>query len=823
MLRLIRGSSQPRALPPYRKWVRLVFFALVPLALAGAIMLHVRDEHRDPYMLKVTTGRASAIAAARRFVATLGVNAGEWKAYCSAVPDPELFRYLRAQAQASDRARKLVPPVVVRVLLQSRDQDHRATVALSLNNDVLGYDVRNAGKPQASVPQSDEQSLVAATAMLSNEAELKDIFKDAKPEVATLDATGSGTTRKYTWRSPLHPLHELELVYSLSIRNGQVLSRSLQGKVDPDYSARHLRSGDTLLSLFALAYSLFAVIVAIYSITSYGRRATQKEVSHSRTLLLSLLIFVFFAGTILTSYDDTLLQTTDQEVTIPLAFIYTLMCLAIAGASLLVGVAYGSGEGAVREAYPGKLTSLDALVLGKLFSRNVGASVMVGVTFAGWFLLLTELLRAAFTGRSAVEGLSSVPFAYMNVPWVSFMLVLPAIGLLFTIGGLVQPLAFVTRFFTNLRLRMLVLIVLTTIAASGVAATKPALGSLLISMAVYVPGILIPFFAFDLLAALVCCVAIQFVGALVSLTVLYPNWTSFFAWMTGIVTATLIVQFWAWRRGRTWKEEEVRPEYARHIAERQSLEEEVAAAREAQLRLLPHSPPEIPGLSIHASCLPARVVGGDFYDFFELSNGRLGIFIAEGGNRGLASALTIALAKGYLMHTARGNYTPTQVVQRLEATLGGILEAGVARTTVAYAVVDMRNGLLSYARTGAYPKVVVAPSEGSAILSEREFDTPGVDRTIPIWEGETRLGEGDSIILYTDGIARRIASRSATLQQDWIVGLAQDQPDAHCLHSSLFEFVGAGTGKAVHELEDDLTAIVVRCLRIGTAYMEGVA
>ncbi len=819
MLRLIRArSGQPGAHHRYRKWVRFVFFALVPLAVLAAVMLQVRNERRDPYLLKVVTGRGPAIEAARRFLTTLGVNSDDWKSYCAALPDTDLFRYLRLQGNQGSRARKLVPPVVVRVLLQSRDNQRRATVALSLDNRVLGYDIRNAGKPEATIRQTEEDSLVAAQRMLSNEADLAGDFREAKPEIATLDATKSGVTRKYTWRAPLHPLRELELAYSLSIRNGQVLSRSLQGKVDPDYAAR-LGSSNTLIALFMMAYSLFATIVAIYSIAVYGRRATQKEVSHSRTLLLSLLIFVFFTGTLLNGYDDTLLQTSEQNIGIPIGFIYTVICLVVAGASLLLGVAYGSGEGAVREAYPGKLTSLDALVLGKVFSRNVGASVMVGVTFAGWFLLLTELLRSAFAGHSAVEALNSVKFPFMNAPWFSFVLVLPAVSLVFAIGGLVQPLAFVTRFIKNPRIRILLLIAFTTIAASGAASAKPSLASLLISILVYVPCLLVPFFTYDLLAALISCVAVGFVSSLVNVAVLYPSWTSFSGLMAGIAVATLIIEFWAWRRGRTWLEEEVRPEYARHIAERQSLEEEVAAAREAQLRLLPQSPPDIPGLSIHASCLPARVVGGDFYDFFELSDDRLGIFIAEGGNRGLASALTIALAKGYLMHTARGKFTPTQVVQRLEATLGSILDAGVARTTVAYAVVDMRQGLLSYARTGTYPKVVVAPSEGSAILSERQFET----RAVPIWEGETRLEEGDSIVLYTDGIARRIASRSATLQHDWIVGLAKEQPDAQCLHRSLFEFVGAGTGKAVHELEDDLTAIVVRCTRLGTAYMEGVA
>src|SRR5207248_10259744 len=115
-------------------------------------------------------------------------------------------------------------------------------------------------------------------------------------------------------------------------------------------------------------------------------------------------------------------------------------------------------------------------------------------------------------------------------------------------------------------------------------------------------------------------------------------------------------------RGREYRDEEVRPLYARHIAERQLLEAEMAAAREAQLHLLPKSVPNIAGLSISAACIPARIVGGDFYDFFPLANNRLGVFIAEGSNRGVGSALNIALAKGFLMHTVRRNLSPHEVL-----------------------------------------------------------------------------------------------------------------------------------------------------------------
>src|SRR5206468_3186869 len=132
------------------------------------------------------------------------------------------------------------------------------------------------------------------------------------------------------------------------------------------------------------------------------------------------------------------------------------------------------------------------------------------------------------------------------------------------------------------------------------------------------------------------------------LAVLSSSWLEMGVAVGVIGLGVLAVEAWAVLRGREYREDEVRPVYAGNMVERQAMQAELAAAREAQLHLLPKSAPPIDGLTISASCIPARIVGGDFYDFYPLGDGRLGIFIAEGGNRGIGSALNIALAKGFL-------------------------------------------------------------------------------------------------------------------------------------------------------------------------------
>jgi serine phosphatase RsbU (regulator of sigma subunit) len=83
---------------------------------------------------------------------------------------------------------------------------------------------------------------------------------------------------------------------------------------------------------------------------------------------------------------------------------------------------------------------------------------------------------------------------------------------------------------------------------------------------------------------------------------------------------------------------------------------------------------------------------------------------------------------------------------------------------------------------------------------------------------------GDSIFFYTDGIARRIAARSQLPQEDWLRRLhVEAHQDAHAAHHRLLESIGAGPTGARHDLEDDMTAVVIRCTQSDRAFFEGVA
>jgi hypothetical protein len=803
-----------------KRALRLAFLGLFPIALIVGVLLEIRNERLIVAHNEGRNGdRVAAIAATREFLKERGVDAAGWQAYCAELANTDLDTYLKANpGAAGKRIREIAPALKISVMLEAPDRERRVFTVVSLDNRVLGYDTHAVSMPAAAA--DNQPPLQVAEQVIASDAQLASIFGNTKPEVMTLRKTAGTMAGKYTWRSPFPELRDVEMELTVTVRNGHVLSRILNSSVDKATVAR-LQTNLWLLRIFGICYVTFLCLVAMFSIYSYVSRAIQKEVSHSRTALVALLVAILFFCVLTSGRDEIVLQQRDADRTFPMAFVLVLLALFTAGAGILTGIGYGSGEGDVREAFPGKLTSLDALVTGKIFSRNVGRSIVLGFVIAAWLLLLHALLITMLSPEQSNHSLNALRFPYMATPWLSFLAIGPATVIVFAVAGLLQPLAFLKRFCANPTLRMGLLILFATLAMSSASGAYSSVFGFGIFAIVSVLGLLVPFFQFDLLTAMVALIGFSFVSQLGRITVTLPGWTNFALAMATVALVTLAVETLAWWKGRLYTEEEVRPVYARHIAERQDLQAEVSAAREAQLRLLPHGIPDIPGLSIYASCLPAKVVGGDFYDFFALSDQRLGIFIAEGGNRGLAAALTIALAKGYLMHTARGTYSPTEVILKLEETLGSILDAGVNRTTVAYAVVDPRRRTLRYARTGTYPRIVVT-STGSSSLHEREI--PVGEGRNAVREGSIDLKIGDRIFFYTDGIARRIAARSTLPQEDWIRRFGQEaHTDAGTAHQQLLQAINAGSVHERHNLEDDLTAIVIHCSRIDELLIEGAA
>jgi hypothetical protein len=476
------------------------------------------------------------------------------------------------------------------------------------------------------------------------------------------------------------------------------------------------------------------------------------------------------------------------------------------------GVAYGAGEGALRESYRGKLTSLDAFLSGRVFSTNFARSLLWGGGVAGWLLLAQNAILLAVHAYRVGADHDILASAFFRYPLLALIGDGVKDSVLQTTFGLLLPIALLRPRIKKSWIFFALMPLFSILPATLTAGDEALWATFLSLQLVVVAAVFIPFFSADLLAAISCIFALRFVGALIQRGAVSESWDNLFLWQVvpaGLSFLLLQVLF-AWR-GPTYEEFEVRPRYARFVAEHQALEAEIGAARQAQLRLLPAAAPRMDGLSIAGACVPAREVGGDFFDFYEIDAHRLGVFLAEGGSRELGSAMPIALAKGYLLYASGLDLTPAEMVRRLSGVMGTALH-GDASMSVLYAVIDARGRTVRWARTGVSPRLVI---NGNSVTEE----VAGIDSAIR--HGVAALALKDALFLYTDGLANQIVERKHQWTDKFLQKLVRKWPTwtAEDLQNSVLR--AALRGK--QQPPDDVTSVVIRMEALEVRAMEVVA
>ncbi len=803
MLDRLAASLLPgRALSPRAKAITLVLFLLFPFAYAGGV--YISHSTKQEGRLYVTIERRDAIRIARQYADTLGISTDGWSSTCRIQSDEKYFSYIsRHPSHGAAYVEGLKPPFTVTVRFNAPNSKDWIDVELGPQGQPVGYDMRLSGSKVKQL--TVEESAALADKLLAKSEMMRGPLHFGKPFMRS-----DGDIRKFGWRSGSMP--ELETEYTVSLQGDRQVGESVEVHL-----TNAAANDDDYTDMMAIVYGIFMIIVTIYSIYRYVRRALQGEISHRRTLLMAGLFAVFFFVQIAASRDMVL--TAVSKGTVPVLALLAILVVMIVLGSLVAGIAYGSGEGDMREAYPGKLTSLDSLVLGKLWSRNVAGSILFGIAFAGWVFLIQRTLSAAIYVPAHTLDLSIAKTFFVYFPWL-LLFVTPLINaVLMVASGIMQPVAFLHQNFRSPRLRWILLALFATLAVSLRALGAGDFGLAMTVLIVIGAGLFGSFLLNDLLASVVMLTCEGLAAFLAEISRISPHWTSTSYVIAGVITAVTLVAAYVAIRGREYSEEQVRPLYARHVAERLSLEAEVAAAREAQIRLLPLTVPEISGLSMAASCIPAHAVGGDFYDFFPLSSTRIGIFVVDGGSRALAGALSIPLAKGFLMHATRIGLSPTQILVRLESTLGKLFTGSSGTTSLAYAVLDAESGEVQYARTGDSPRIFAAGPDGQGILPQRELAVTMQGQPTPVLEGSWKLEAGSTLFVFTDGFA----SDAESLRQ-WAHPLTREAAvSAKEIHTEIMSRAISAHKRQYGELRDDLTAVIVRVHHLNAARLEGVA
>lgn len=264
-------------------------------------------------------------------------------------------------------------------------------------------------------------------------------------------------------------------------------------------------------------------------------------------------------------------------------------------------------------------------------------------------------------------------------------------------------------------------------------------------------------------------------------------------------------------------------------AEKKRLEEELRIARQIQMSLLPRGPIDVEGLGITALCVPAREVGGDYYDFFPLGNERLGVLIADVAGKGTSAALYMAELKGLVLSLSQIYHSPRQLLIEVNRLVSDHLDSR-SFITMTYAVIDLANRVMTYSRAGHTPLIFMkghnddagpAPSAQvlipSGIVLGLQIDNAAAKFNELLEEQQVLLHAGDVVVLYTDGISEAMNTSGDLFGDVRLSRLVEEHGHLESgeLRERILREIEAFVGAA--DQHDDMTMILIKVEGAGVA------
>lgn len=250
----------------------------------------------------------------------------------------------------------------------------------------------------------------------------------------------------------------------------------------------------------------------------------------------------------------------------------------------------------------------------------------------------------------------------------------------------------------------------------------------------------------------------------------------------------------------------------RELAQRERLNREFEIAREVQERLFPQRLPPVPGLDYCGRCRPARDVGGDYYDFIELPEGKLGVAIGDVSGKGIGAALMMASLEASLRAQVSVVHDLAELMKRVNSL---VYEASSANryATLFYAEYDPQSRRLSYVNAGHNPPVILRKSAEACEVFRLEAGGPVIGLLQESFQQDSfPLKPEDVVVLFTDGVSESLNSRDEEWGEDSLIEFAKTchaLPASEAMTRILAAADAFAAGASQH---DDMTLVVLRVL-----------
>ena len=241
-----------------------------------------------------------------------------------------------------------------------------------------------------------------------------------------------------------------------------------------------------------------------------------------------------------------------------------------------------------------------------------------------------------------------------------------------------------------------------------------------------------------------------------------------------------------------------------------ALQNELRVAHEMQQSILPKVFPNTSSYQVFGNMEPAREVGGDFFDIINLSDGRIGLAIADVSDKGVHAALFMMSSRTLLKGAAIGKSNPADVLSEVNNLLQEDNDASMF-VTMFYAEYNPANGSLAYANGGHNPPIIVHADGSSTVLPQTNGIALGIMPDMQYEQSTVNLSPGDALVLYTDGVTEAINIQNEEFEMERLRAVLTDarSRDVREINHAVFQAVQEFAGDMPQF--DDMTCMTLVC------------
>jgi serine phosphatase RsbU (regulator of sigma subunit)/putative methionine-R-sulfoxide reductase with GAF domain len=246
----------------------------------------------------------------------------------------------------------------------------------------------------------------------------------------------------------------------------------------------------------------------------------------------------------------------------------------------------------------------------------------------------------------------------------------------------------------------------------------------------------------------------------------------------------------------------------RQVLDKQRLEDQLRVAQEVQSGLLPGAPPCLPGYDIAAVNIPSHAIGGDYYDYLPLGEGRLGLVVADVSGKGIPAALIMASFRALLRTQMKRRSRLTAVAAQLNDAVLEFRDASRYVTAVC-SVLEAEGARVRYVNCGHNPPIVLRAGGGRETL-RLGGAALGLFAGERFREASVRLEPGDCLVLYTDGVVEPTDDEDVEFGVDRLEDAVRSVADRTAPEALRAVVAATRAHSGRDRYDDDFTLVVVK-------------